>query len=188
LAAAINDAERRLMDRFREAALAVQAQVRQVTDMEEAFRYAVAQTRRHGGRTLAVPGWDPESRLLFSKWCPESIGLLTSRLRQHARDIHTAFTCAELGIAETGTLLLNSTCEDIRLATTLAEIHVAVLPAGGLRPDLASVERHVSGRLEGPGYFAFITGPSRTADIERVLTIGAHGPRELHILCLGGGT
>jgi L-lactate dehydrogenase complex protein LldG len=38
---------------------------------------------------------------------------------------------------------------------------------------------HAQGK---PSYFSWVTGPSRTADIERVLTIGVHGPRELHIL------
>ena len=100
--------------------------------------------------------------------------------------IHTSLTCAQWGIAETGTLVLNSHSEDVRIATMLAEIHVAILPAEKIRPDAESLVHELSAVLESdtPSYTAFITGASRTSDIERVLTIGVHGPRELHILII----
>ncbi len=81
-------------------------------------------------------------------------------------------------------MVLNSTDEEIRLATTLPEIHfILVDPATILKDNLAAVQPMTDFHQgNDPKFIAYITGPSRTADIERVLTIGCHGPREVHIL------
>jgi L-lactate dehydrogenase complex protein LldG len=54
------------------------------------------------------------------------------------------------------------------------------VPAAGLLPDLPSLLKRVDPKKLS--YLALITGPSRTADIERVLTIGVHGPKRLVVL------
>ncbi len=97
-------------------------------------------------------------------------------------------TGANFAIADTGTVVLESTPEAIRLATTLPERHFVLVDprkivADGL--EAAGVLRQFH-QQQPRNYLAYITGPSRTADIERVLTIGVHGPRELHILLLEG--
>jgi L-lactate dehydrogenase complex protein LldG len=63
---------------------------------------------------------------------------------------------------------------------------VALLPVSKIKPDVTALENEINAVLkaEGSSYYAFITGASRTADIERVLTIGVHGPQELHILIM----
>jgi L-lactate dehydrogenase complex protein LldG len=86
------------------------------------------------------------------------------------------------GLADTGSLAQDATAVEQRLVSTLVEVHLAILPTRAILPDLPSL----LGRLD-PGrmaYVSIITGPSRTADIERVLTIGVHGPERLVILCL----
>lgn len=111
--------------------------------------------------------------------------VITDGLRQHLAGIDIAFTYADLGIAETGTLVLNSSSEELRLSTMIAETHVAVLPKSKLRETSYDAEEEILAYMkESPNYLAFITGASRTADIERVLAIGVHGPLELHILLL----
>ena len=83
-------------------------------------------------------------------------------------------------LADTGTLVQDATAIDKRLVSTLPTIHVALIATSGLRPDMPAVLAEVD-----PGkanYIAMITGPSRTADIERVLTIGVHGPERLVIV------
>ena len=92
---------------------------------------------------------------------------------------------ADYGIAETGTLVIDSTSEELRLATMVSEVHVAVLPINRLRATSLDLEKELLQTMgTGPNYWAFITGASRTADIERVLALGVHGPLELHILLM----
>ena len=171
---------------FREKAEAVQVVVQEITDLAEACRYAADLTSRQGGATIAAPGWDPASLPLLQERCSEAkIEVLTENLREQAERIHTGLTLADWGIAETGTLVHESSSEDLRLATMLSETHVAVLPVSRLKPDVWALEEELNGLMQSPPrYLAFITGASRTADIERVLTLGVHGPLELHLLLL----
>jgi len=112
--------------------------------------------------------------------------VLDSRDRHAAAGAVLGLTGANFAIADTGTLVLESTAEDIRLASTLPEVHVVLADSRKIVADgLAAVPWLRQLHREQPrNYLAYISGPSRTADIERVLTIGVHGPRQLHILLL----
>ena len=92
------------------------------------------------------------------------------------------------GIAQTGTCVVVADDEALRLETMLPEVSVILLNRADILPDLPSAapflrEQQTQGRAS---YVSFITGPSRTADIERVSAIGVHGPLELHIVLIGG--
>lgn len=86
------------------------------------------------------------------------------------------------GVAQTGTLLSDSSAVRRRLVSTLPPIHLALLYADRIVADMPSALRRLDVRQ--CAFVAAITGPSRTADIERVLTIGVHGPRRLLILLI----
>lgn len=120
--------------------------------------------------------------------CKErGIAVVTKGMRERLGGIDIAFTMASAGIAETGTLVVRSTDEELRLATMVAETHVAVLPESAIVADSYDIEAQLTAwMMAGPDFTAFITGPSRTADIERVLALGVHGPLELHLLILEG--
>ena len=95
---------------------------------------------------------------------------------------------AAKGIAQTGTCIVVTDDESLRLDTMLPEVSVILLNRADILPDLPSAapflrEQQTQGRAS---YVSFITGPSRTADIERVSAIGVHGPLELHIVLIGG--
>ena len=108
-------------------------------------------------------------------------------LRCFPGGIDIGFTLCDYGIAQTGTLVLNSDSEDMRLATMLCEIHVAMLHVSRLRETANAMSEELTKLTAQPSsYTAFITGASRTADIERVLAIGVHGPLELHIMLMEG--
>jgi L-lactate dehydrogenase complex protein LldG len=171
---------------FRERAEAVQTIVTDVTGLQQAFLYAVEVTKNQGGTTLAAPALGPEERSQLAELCRQAeITLLTENIRNHIGNIQTGFTLGDWGIAETATLVLDSTSEDVRIATMLSETHVAVLPRSRIKSEAMELEPELNEIMRSaPRYLAFISGASRTADIERVLTIGVHGPQQLHLLIL----
>jgi len=108
--------------------------------------------------------------------------LLTSGgVRRRAEEADLGITAFDLAVAETGTLVQDATALDRRLISMLPPVHLAVVSTDGLVDTL----RHAVNRLAAggvPGYLAFVSGPSRTADIERVLTIGVHGPGRVMVV------
>jgi L-lactate dehydrogenase complex protein LldG len=176
-----------LIQLMKEKAEAVQAVVVKIKTMKDAFQYTVDLTIKQGGTSMVAMGLEPQDVNLLEEVCKTvDLAFLKSPLRSHTNDIHTALTSVDWGIAETGTLVLDSSSEDIRIATMLSETHVALLPISKIKPDVSALENEINAilKVDGSSYYAFITGASRTADIERVLAIGVHGPQELHILMM----
>lgn len=93
---------------------------------------------------------------------------------------------AALGIASTGTCVVCTDDEQIRLATMLPETSVIVINAADLVDDLVDAAPFLREHQQEASYISFITGPSRTADIERVGAIGVHGPLEVHVIVKEG--
>ncbi len=100
--------------------------------------------------------------------------------RQVAADAKIGISQMDWALAGTGTLVQNSTPVEQRLVSTLPTIHIALIATDRILSDLAALLTKVSPKESS--YLALITGPSRTADIERVLTIGVHGPERLIIV------
>jgi len=91
--------------------------------------------------------------------------------------------------AETGTLALTSGGENPTTINFLPEHHIVVVDAKDVAGDMETVLaklRRQFGKGEMPRTLNFITGPSRSGDIEQKLLLGAHGPRALHIIMVGG--
>jgi len=172
--------------KFNERARAVQTVVAEAGSLAAAFEYAADLTCKQGGQSVAAPGITGENLALLASICQtRSLVLLTENLREKIGQIGTGLTVADWGIAETATLVMDSQSEEIRIATMLSETHVAILPKSRIVPDAAAIREELTKMMKAaPGYLAFISGASRTADIERVLTIGVHGPQELHVLIL----
>lgn len=102
--------------------------------------------------------------------------------RENASAAKIGISQMHWGIANTGTLVQDATAVEQRLVSTLPEIHLAVLATAKILPDLPALLSRVSAKQAN--YLSFVTGPSRTADIERVLTIGVHGPKRLIIVAV----
>ncbi len=137
-------------------------------------------------KIIAAPALDAKLTDAMRTLCESNnIRFLTSGLREQLAGIDIGLTLADYGIAETGTLVLNSSSEEMRLATMISEVHIAILPQSEIRPNAYDLEDELRNNMRSyPNYTAFITGASRTADIERVLALGVHGPLELYILLL----
>jgi L-lactate dehydrogenase complex protein LldG len=93
-------------------------------------------------------------------------------------------TGALAGLADTGSVALASGPGRGRIVSLLPPVHVALLPLDRLYPTMAAFLAAHPGVTRQASGLVFVTGPSRTADIEQVLTLGVHGPREVHVLLL----
>ncbi|UEM21018.1 lactate utilization protein C [Skermanella mucosa] len=112
--------------------------------------------------------------------------LTVDRGRAADRDL-TSVTAAFAGIAETGTLMMLSGPEHPTTLNMMPDTHIVVLRAdqivGSYEDGWDAVRRRGQ---DLPRTVNFITGPSRTGDIEQTIQLGAHGPRRLHILLIDG--
>jgi L-lactate dehydrogenase complex protein LldG len=138
-------------------------------------------------RIVAAPDLDDGEYAALSAACEEK-GFLCIRdgLRKYVAGFDVGVTKALLGVAASGTCMMNTDGEDSRLAGMISEIHIIFLRKSAIYPDLPSIAQLLRERMdEAPAtYTALISGPSRTADIERVAAVGVHGPLELHIILL----
>lgn len=100
---------------------------------------------------------------------------------------HIGITAADFGIAETGTLVEFSADDAIRLVSSLPRTHVAILLHETIVPTLTDAAPRLRRAFEDhPNGFtaSFLSGPSRTGDIELILTLGVHGPENAHAIVL----
>lgn len=170
---------------FIESARKVGSEVVECANLEKAVEYIVTKSN---GRTL-VPDTVLTARYhLKDQLRGAGAEVFEGNFRQAGQIPAAGVTFSNFALADTGTIVLESTQENIRLATTLPERHFVLLDpvtilADNLEAARPMVRLHKSGEA---CIVAYITGPSRTADIERVLTIGCHGPREVHILLVEG--
>jgi iron-sulfur cluster protein len=126
----------------------------------------------------------------------DDIPALVETARELLRD---KFVKADIGMsganvvaADTGTLFMIENEGNIRLATSLPRVHIAVIGMEKLVPTLQDAYKvaEVTWRYANysvPGYVSMISSPSKTGDIEKVTTYGSHGPKELHVIFLDGG-
>ena len=201
-----------LVDEFRAKAEAVNAVVREAADLDAALQYVVETCEAKAPcemlaeeadaekgplgpngvptrvkRIVAAPCLDDESYAKLSAACEaRGFSCIRSGLRGHLAGIDVGLSRAELGVAGSGTCMMNTDNEDVRLAGMISEIHVILLRKSDIYPDLPSIAQLLRERMNAAPatYTTLITGPSRTADIERVGAVGVHGPLELHIILL----
>ena len=170
---------------FQARAEAVSAEVHRFATRSEALAFLLDFLRAEG--VTDSPG-------CYAVWadCPFLYGIDRARIaaelpglrfevtRETAAAAKIGISQLDFAIAETGTLVQDATAVERRLAATLPTIHIALVSSREIYPDMAAALRCL--RPSQSAYISMITGPSRTADIERVLTIGVHGPSRLVIL------
>jgi len=178
---------------FTQEATALQSKVHLAESEEAAFKYILDIFAQHQATD-------------FIAWASEYIPLpkLTAGLREQGfahrpseiprneaerRDspaslsaVAIGLTGALAGLADTGSLVLQSGPGRGRLASLLPPVHIAALSSDELFPTMAHFLRANPDAARDASNLVFISGPSRTADIEQILTLGVHGPKELHII------
>lgn len=138
-------------------------------------------------RHIAVPGFsDEEFAALEAEAEGTGIKLLRSGLRNHLGGFDTGITKAEALITDSVTCIVNSNSEEVRIGSMVAELSIMLVKKSTLLDRLEDSAPLMLDLMTrgGASYTAMITGPSRTADIERVGALGVHGPLELHIVLL----
>ena len=167
------------VDRFRARAEALASTGERVAALEDVpaavVRYLVAHGLPTGG--VCWPG------LRKLGWIAAGLGMED---RPATGEDLVGVTGAFCAVADTGTLLLLSGADTPAATSLLPETHIAVLPLARIVPfmeDAWRLLREEHGRL--PRAVNFVSGPSRTADIEQTVTLGAHGPYRVHIILLG---
>lgn len=170
------------VDLFEAEALAVGTRVRRVDGAAD-VPAAVADILRHhnlSGEVRVAP--DPAVADLPWDTVPH---LSVSRGRARGEDA-VSVTPAYGAVAETGTLVLRSGPDHPATLNFLPRIHVAVLARSAIAGTYEDVWRRLRADAGGdnpmPRALNLVTGPSRTADIEQELLMGAHGPQHLHVL------
>jgi len=177
-----------MFDLFKSRAEGVSAEVHRCATAAEALDFVVERLGQEGVAD------EPARRAV---WCEGPIlrglvdraalaaqrpGLTFQVTRASAAASKVGVSEFDWALADTGTLAQDATDPARRLASSLPETHVALVRTGRILPDFAALLGQVS--TDRMRYVACVTGPSRTADIERVLTIGVHGPKRLVIVAV----
>ncbi len=175
-----------VIERFAEALTAVAGHCAVVADEVQA-----AEVLRHIiERTKAVRIALSDSILVqrVVEKLDRNLELLANPSAAELFDCDIGITSAQWAVAETGTLVLESERERHRLVSLVPAVHIALIEATSIRHTLEEVLEGIneSGREGLSRTVTFITGPSRTSDIELTLAIGVHGPAELYVIIVEG--
>jgi len=173
-----------LVEVFRAQAEAALATVRVVDSVAEVPRAVAEFLRDHNLPATLRMGDDP--RLKAMPWGETALEM--SQGRSDGSDLN-AVSHALGGVAESGTAVMVSGPENPSTLNFLPDNHIVVIAAKDIAGDYERVFaklRATYGKGQMPRTVNFITGPSRSGDIEQTLLLGAHGPRRLHVLVVKG--
>jgi L-lactate dehydrogenase complex protein LldG len=171
---------------FREKSIQLKTDFQAVAGMEEAAAALIALRDKHGWVGLAAHHHSMIDPLV------QALGLeaLYIEERPEAEALErcsVGITACDALIAQTGSILLTARSAGGRALSVLPPHHVVVATPDQLLPDLPAAFELLAAKYgaDYPSFATFITGPSRTGDIERILVLGAHGPRNLTVILVG---
>jgi L-lactate dehydrogenase complex protein LldG len=157
-----------LVDSFKQSLEAVNGHCLVVQTEEEVTRIL----RNFGGR-IAISDAPILNRLVQGTITPNASDIF---------QFDVGISTAQAAIAETGTLVLDSARERHRFVSLVPPVHIAIIDAGSIFQTLGDALAFIHHDNSINPAVTFITGPSRTADIELTLAIGVHGPQELYVI------
>jgi L-lactate dehydrogenase complex protein LldG len=117
------------------------------------------------------------------------VGQLAENLKRNGFRVHfrvmpeidsATVSAALYALADPGSVVIAASPDEPRANSLLPEIHVTVVPEDRVIQGLEELFALVGGEL--PSSLAIVSGPSRSADIEQILALGVHGPREEHVV------
>ena len=161
----------------------LRAVVHRFSHLDDAAASLAALARERGWKRVAYHGHPLVEPVVAQAACA------TYRVDAPASDKHeleacdAGITACEAIISQTGSILVSSGTCGGRGLSILPHVHIVIARVDQIVPTLSdaldAAKQRYAGRL--PSMLSFITGPSRTGDIERILVLGAHGPKELFL-------
>jgi L-lactate dehydrogenase complex protein LldG len=103
--------------------------------------------------------------------------------KQNLKDCEVSVTSCECLVARTGTIVLSAAQSNGRTASVYAPVHICIAYSSQLVYDLRDALQLIKDKYQQkiPSLITFASGPSRTADIEKTLVVGVHGPKEVYV-------
>gem|GEM_PF-274725 len=179
----------RLLEQFIKELLNVNTEVREAHGEKELRDYIAGLVHEKGVSSFVM--WESESlNSLGLKELLNGEGLqqVISNDKNEIAEAGIGITGADYAIADTGTLVLMTDGNRPRSVSLLPPIHLAIVRKSDIVSDIKElfiILKQILDTDQGvPSCMTFITGPSRTADIELNLTLGVHGPKELYVIIL----
>jgi L-lactate utilization protein LutC len=178
------------LERFREAFTAAGGQLHVVVDHAGAAEFILDLVRSRSIRSVLLGRGEVLDAVAVAEPLRATGVEIVDVIAEHGE--RSEWFAAEMGIsgvdyliAETGSVVLASRCEQPRSLSLLPPLHIAVAERRQILPDLFDLFSPMASRLEDlPACLSIITGPSKTGDIELRLVTGVHGPGEIHVVLI----
>jgi len=178
----VPSSESELVALFEKNSLDLKTEVRRCADGAAVAAELASLAREHGWKSLGSHDFD------LGNAAVESLGLPVVRTdREYStadlEKCDTGVSGCECLVAQTGGILVTSASSGGRVLSVLPPHHVVIASTSQMLGDLADAFGMLRKKYgTPPAFVSFITGPSRTGDIERILVLGAHGPKKLTVL------
>jgi L-lactate dehydrogenase complex protein LldG len=167
---------------FEKNSLDLKTEVRRCADPAAVAAELASLAREHGWKSIGSHDFELGNRAVGSLGLPlvrTDREYITAALEK----CDAGVSGCECLVAQTGGILVTSASSGGRVLSVLPPHHVVIASTSQLVGDLADAFGVLRKKFGTPPAFAsFITGPSRTGDIERILVLGAHGPKKLTVL------
>ena len=173
-----------LAERFSESLTAVHGEVIRAASLEEALLRVGDVIAGLGAQKVVVNGIRPLTDIPWREKWPQAewyqVGQTEGDLTAFCAEADLGISSAEAALAETGSIIIYSGPDQSRLATLLPPVHLALVPTSCLTADLFTFTASRQGEM--PANLVFVSGPSKTADIEQTMAIGVHGPKRFIVV------
>jgi L-lactate dehydrogenase complex protein LldG len=170
---------------FAQQSEALRTEFRECPSAAGAAKHIAALATEWGWKTIALHAGELTDAI--AERLPKTLSLLRvdgGYEKDALEACDAGLTECEALIAQTGSVCVTSRSSGGRALSVLPPHHIVIAQKAQLVPDLAAAYEMLALKYQGhyPSFVSFITGPSRTGDIERILVLGAHGPKKLTVL------
>ncbi len=174
-------------DDFEVNAKAAAAEIFRVKDFSEGEAKLNELLQEYAPKEIIAVGGDENSAIknIYDKIAQSGRKIYTDKydIYEHRDSADIGISTAEFCVAETGSLCVDNYSYEARVTSMLPFVNIVFVNANYVVKDV-TVACKIIGKVFNKGYVGFVTGPSRTADIERVLSLGVHGPNKLLIIAV----